>query len=187
MKNVKDLNEYIHSYYNTEDSDDFNSEDKPAVIAKQLNFSFGLLISIDSVQSGVHAIMQVEPNPEEEVELPLGVKDVTLILYRVDTQGPPTLINPTNPKNIIIGDEHVKFNLYPTAEENNDVKQQFMEKLNDSLKGVVEIEGGRRFRRNRRSVKRRSKKTLKKRALKYGGKKSGKSHKKAKKYTYGKK
>jgi hypothetical protein len=87
-----------------------------------------------------------------------------------------------NPKNIIITKENLKFTLFKDDATNQTIKETFMDELEQKLSG------GRRFRRNRRSVKRRgSKKTLKKRSNKYGGKRSGKSKKKAKKYTNGKK
>lgn len=178
---ITNLDEYIHSYYDTKDDIDFDEIKAKLKILKQLNFNFILVMSIDTA-SGVE---------DEEIELPLKVKEVTLVLHKLsETPGGGIEVkNPTNPKNIMIGDEHVQFSLYRSVEENNDVKKQFMEKLNQALEGPeFPFSGGRRFRRNRRSVKRRgSKKTLKKRSGKYGGKRSGKSHKKAKKYTYGKK
>jgi len=181
---ISNLNEYIHSYYDTEDDIDFDEIKSQLKILKQLNFNFILVMSIDSADTRSGVI-------DEAIELPLEVKEVTLVLHKLsETPGEGIEVkNPTNPKNIIIGDEHVQFNLYRSVEENNDVKKQFMEKLNQALEGPeLPFSGGRRFRRNRRSVKRRgSKKTLKKRSIKYGGKKYKKSHKKAKKYTYGKK
>ena len=141
----KDLNTYIDNYYNTTNSFEYTISDTPLLtgIENKLKFKMVLEITIDG--EGTIPAINLTLYPLETIENNQGEGSGSLSL--------------TNPKNIKISQENIDIKIYGNKQRNNEIKDAFLQILDKELK----TQGGKRFRRYRRSLKRKSK-TQKKRA-----------------------